>query len=236
MRNSKTISTVALITILALTAQTASADASKKESIGVASGAVVGALAGGPVGLIIGAAIGAKLGDTANSKSERIESLQGSLQASQRSAADLANGIDELSAEVEQLQRVANPELVSLMQAGIDMDLLFRTDEYALTDTTGDRLAQLAATLAGMPGVRIQLDGFADERGDAAYNHMLSEKRVEFVRNLFVASGVHPTRISTSAHGEAVAQAPDADSYALERRVSVKLFIDNAQSLASNPR
>ena len=236
MRNSKTISTVALITILALTAQTASADASKKESIGVASGAVVGALAGGPVGLIIGAAIGAKLGDTANSKSEHIESLQGSLQASQRSAADLANGIDELTAEVEQLQRVANPELVSLMQAGIDMDLLFRTDEYALTDTTGDRLAQLAATLAGMPGVRIQLDGFADERGDAAYNHMLSEKRVEFVRNLFVASGVHPTRISTSAHGEAVAQAPDADSYALERRVSVKLFIDNAQSLASNPR
>jgi outer membrane protein OmpA-like peptidoglycan-associated protein len=236
MRNSKTIATVALITILALTAQTASADASRKESIGVASGAVVGALAGGPVGLIIGAAIGGKLGDTANSKSEHIESLQGSLQASQRSAADLANGIDELTAEIEQLQRVANPELVSLMQAGIDMDLLFRTDEYALTDTTGDRLAQMAAMLAGMPGVRIQLDGFADERGDAAYNHKLSERRVEFVRNLFVASGVHPTRISTSAHGEAVAQAPDADSYALERRVSVKLFIDNAQSLASNPR
>ena len=236
MRNSKTISTVALITILALTAQTASADASKKESIGVASGAVVGALAGGPVGLIIGAAIGAKLGDKANSKSEQIESLQGSLQASQRSAADLEDGIDELSAEIEQLQRVANPELVSLMQAGIDMDLLFRTDEYALTDTTGDRLAQMAATLAGMPGVRIQLDGFADERGDAAYNHKLSEQRVEFVRNLFVASGVHPTRISTSAHGEAVAQAPDADSYALERRVSVRLFIDNAESLASNPR
>jgi len=94
----------------------------------------------------------------------------------------------------------------------------------------------MAATLAGMPGVRIQLDGFADERGDAAYNHKLSEKRVEFVRNLFVASGVHPTRISTSAHGEAVAQAPDADSYALERRVSVRLFIDNAESLASNPR
>ena len=236
MRNSKTIGTVTLITILALTAQTASADASRKESIGVASGAVVGALAGGPVGLIIGAAIGAKLGDTANSKSEHIESLQGSLQASQRSVADLAKGIDELSAEVEQLQGLANPELVSLMQAGIDMDLLFRTDEYALTDTTGGRLSQMAATLAGMPGVRIQLDGFADERGDAAYNHKLSEKRVEFVRNLFVASGVHPTRISTSAHGEAVAQAPDADSYALERRVSVKLFIDNAQSLASNPR
>jgi outer membrane protein OmpA-like peptidoglycan-associated protein len=235
MRDSTIIATVATFAILALTTQTASAAASRKENIGVGSGAIVGALAGGPVGLIIGAAIGAKLGDSANSKSERIDALQGSLQASQRSVASLESGIDELSAEVEQLQRVARPELVSLMQAGIDMDLLFRTDEFALTDTTGDRLAQMAGTLARMPGVRIQLDGFADERGDAAYNHALSQKRVEFVRNLFVASGVNPARISTSAHGEAVAQAPDADSYALERRVSVKLFIDNAPSLASNP-
>ena len=236
MRNSKTIGTATLITILVLAAQPASAEASKKENIAVASGAVVGALAGGPVGLIVGAAIGAKLGDTANRKSEKIESLQDSLQASQRSAGELADGIDELSSEVESLQGLANPELVSLMQAGIDMDLLFRTDEYALTDTTGDRLAQMAASLAGMPGVRIQLDGFADERGDAAYNHELSRKRVEFVRNLFVSSGVNSTRISTSAHGESVAQAPDVDSYALERRVSVRLFIDNAESLASNPR
>ena len=235
MRNSTLIATVATITVLALTTQPALADASRKESIGVASGAVVGAFAGGPVGLIIGAVIGAKLGDSANSKSEHIDSLQGSLQASEQSVASLENGIDELSIEVEQLQRVARPELISLMQAGIDMDL-FRTDEFALTDTTGDRLTQMAGTLAKMPGVRIQLDGFADERGDATYNHELSEKRVEFVRNLFVASGVHPTRISTSAHGEAVAETPDVDSYAFERRVSVKLFIDNAESLASNPR
>jgi outer membrane protein OmpA-like peptidoglycan-associated protein len=230
------LTTIATITILALATQTASAAASKEENIGVGSGAVVGALAGGPIGLIFGAALGAKLGDSVNRKSERIEALQGSLQISQQSVAALESGIDDLSVEIEQLQRVARPELVSLMQAGINMDLLFRTDEFALTDTTGDRLAQMAGTLASMPGVRIQLDGFADERGDAGYNHALSEKRVEFVRNLFVASGVHPTRISTSAHGESVAQAPDVDSYALERRVSVKLFIDNAESLASNPR
>jgi outer membrane protein OmpA-like peptidoglycan-associated protein len=230
------LTTIATITILALATQTASAAASKEENIGVGSGAIVGALAGGPIGLIVGAALGAKLGDSVNKKSERIEALQGSLQNSQQSVAALESGIDDLSVEIEQLQRVARPELVSLMQAGINMDLLFRTDEFALTDTTGDRLAQMAGTLASMPGVRIQLDGFADERGDAGYNHALSEKRVEFVRNLFVASGVHPTRISTSAHGESVAQAPDVDSYALERRVSVKLFIDNAESLASNPR
>lgn len=224
MRNTIITATVA---ILALFAQTASAAASREENIGVGTGAVVGALAGGPVGFIIGAAIGAKLGDSFHEKSDRIDNLQSSLQVSRES-------LDDLNAAVKQLQNIARPELVSLMQAGIDMDLLFRTDEYALTDTTGDRLAQMAGMLANMPGVRIQLDGFADERGDAEYNYALSERRVEFVRNMFITAGVHPTRISASAHGESVAQDPDVDSYALERRVSVRLFIDNAQSLASN--
>ena len=228
--------TIAIVAILALTAQTAAAASSKEENVGVGTGAVVGALAGGPFGLIIGAAFGAKIGDSIHQKSESIDNLQGSLQNSERSVARLERGVDELNAEVAHLQGIARPELVSLMQAGIDMDLLFRTDEFALTDTTGDRLAQMAASLANMPGVQIQLDGFADERGDATYNHELSAKRVDFVRELFITSGVHPTRISSSAHGERVAQSPDVDSYALERRVSVKLFIENRESLASNPR
>jgi len=233
MRNTIIIATVAT---LALGTQTAFAESTKEEGIGVGSGAVIGAFVGGPVGLIIGAAIGGIFGDSFGNKSERIESLEISLEYSEESVAKLERGVNELSGEIEQLQNIANPELVSLMQAGIDMDLLFRTDEFALTDTTGDRLTQMAASLARMPGVRIKLDGFADERGDETYNHTLSEKRVEFVRNLFISAGVHPTRISTSAHGESVAQAPDVDSYALERRVSVKLFIDNAESVASNSR
>ena len=228
--------TITLATILALGSQTASAAASKEENISVGSGAVIGVLAGGPVGLIIGAAIGAKVGETIHEKSDLIETLQVSLDDKERSVLILERNVDELSGEVASLQTIARPELVSLMQAGIDMDLLFRTDEFALTDTTGDRLAEMAGTLANMTDVRIQLDGFADERGDEIYNHELSERRVEFVRNLFINAGVHPTRISTSAHGESVAQNPDVDSYALERRVSVKLFIDGTQSVAANPR
>jgi outer membrane protein OmpA-like peptidoglycan-associated protein len=227
---------IATAAILALGTQSAMAAASKDENIGVGAGALVGALAGGPVGFIIGAAVGARLGDNAHQKSERIDTLQSSLQSSRQSVVALERDVDELNSEVQHLQSVARPELVALMQAGIDMDLLFRTDEFALTDTTGDRLAQLATSIASMPGVRIQLDGFADERGDEAYNHALSEKRVEFVRNLFIAAGVHPTRINSSAHGESVAQVQNLDSYALERRVSVRLFIDNSESLASNPR
>ena len=229
-------STIALITFLALSTQTVNAAASKEENVGIGTGAVIGVLAGGPVGFIIGAVLGAKIGDTLHNKSEEIETFEKSLQSSRRSALMLERDMTKLNSEIKYLQSVARPELVSLMQAGIDMDLLFRTDEFALTDLTGDRLMQMAGTLAAMSNVRIQLDGFADERGDSKYNLELSEKRVEFVRNMFISAGVHPARISSSAHGESVAQNPDVDSYALERRVSVKLFIDNVQSLAANSR
>lgn len=240
MRNITKVITLATLALLAApqafaATNTPTTKSSRGEAIGIGSGAVIGAAAGGPVGFIIGAAIGAKLGDTYDSKNERLGSLEGSLDGSRAKVSDLEGNIDELSDEIERLRDVARPELVSLMQAGIAMDLLFRTDEAALADTTGDRLAQLAATLASMQDIHIQLDGFADERGDEKYNFELSEKRVDFVRKQFVAAGVHPARIKIAAHGESVAQDDTTDSYALERRVSVKLFINDVPSLASNP-
>lgn len=233
---------IAVVLILAVltTSPAFAKPASKEENIGVGAGAVVGALAGGPIGLVIGAAIGAKVGDTMHQKSEAIDVLNGSLADSQQDVDTLQSGIrtlnndiDNLSAELERFEQLDRPKLINLMQAGIAMDLLFRTDEYVLADMTGGRLAELAGGLASMPDIRVQLDGFADERGDADYNLELSRKRVEFVRQQLVAAGVHPSRIGVSAHGEAPAQDDTPDSYALERRVSLKLFIDEPQSFAS---
>ncbi len=236
MRNITTaIITAALAATLSAAPALASAKASKEESIGVGSGGVIGALAGGPVGFIVGAAIGAKIGDTFHQKNAQLDDLQASLVASRNSVASLENDMDRLGREIGRLNELARPELVELMQAGINMDLLFRTDEFALTDSTGDRLARLATSLASMPDIRVQLDGFADERGDAQYNYELSEKRVDFVRGLFVTAGVHPERIRVKAHGESVAQDASSDSLALERRVSVRLFIDDTPSVAANP-
>ena len=231
----KTISAIATLATLGLfvLGSVAEAGPSRKESIGVGTGAVVGAAAGGPVGLIIGAAIGAKIGDTLHRKDTEIESLSTSLGASRSrvsslelDVSELDANIDVLNAELERMQRVARPEVVSLLQAGIATDLLFRTDEAVLADTTGIRLNELATTLATMPDIRVQLDGFADERGDEAYNQTLSENRVAFVRDQLVAAGVDGSRISIAAHGESPAQDDSVDSFALERRVSLTLFIE----------
>jgi outer membrane protein OmpA-like peptidoglycan-associated protein len=234
MRNT-IIVVVTAASILFATPSQAAGKASRQENIGVGSGAVIGALAGGPVGLVIGAALGAKVGHTMHEKNQQIVRLQESVADSHEAVASLEGNIDTLSREIERLQNVARPELVSLLQAGIAMDLLFRTDEAVLVDVTGDRLAQLAGTLVEMPDIQIKLDGFADARGDADYNLALSERRVQFIRDQFVAAGVDPSRINVSAHGESPAQDESLDSYALERKVSIKLFIDEQPSMASNP-
>jgi outer membrane protein OmpA-like peptidoglycan-associated protein len=229
---------LALITAPAMAGQ----GASKEESIGVGTGAAVGAILGGPVGFLVGAAIGAKVGDEFKKKNDNVDSLAGSLDGTRQRIADLEqnidalNGdIDDLGGEMQHLQAVARPELVDLMQVGIEMDLLFRTDEHVLVDTTGSRLQNLATSLASMPDIHVQLDGFADERGDAAYNQKLSLRRVDHVRQYLIDNGVEESRITTVAHGESPAIDATTDSFALERRVSMTLYIEDAPSFAANP-
>ena len=233
MRN--TISAIALLGMVTMLPAAALASPSKEESIGVGSGAVIGAVAGGPVGFIVGAAVGAKIGDSFHRKNEKIDTLSVSLDRSQDQVHRLDTDIDALGSELERLQGIARPEVMSLLEAGIEMDLLFRTDEAALSESTEGRLDSLAETLASMPDVRVRLDGFADERGDETYNQALSGKRVEYVRSRLLAAGVDSARISAAAHGESPASEQSADSYALERRVSLTLFVDDTPSLAANP-
>ncbi len=230
----KTLSLISCISLISA-APVFAAEPSKQEKIGIGSGAVVGAIIGGPVGFMIGGAIGAKLGDSMHQKNQSIDELSVSLRQSNSDLRTLNASYDSVNGELEHMQRVARPELVSMLEAGIAMDLLFRTDEHVLADTTGDRLASLGSTLATMTDIRVRLDGFADERGDETYNYNLSTQRVEFVRDQLIAAGIHPSRIQISAHGEAPAQDASVDSYALERRVSLTVFIDDPQSVAQLP-
>jgi outer membrane protein OmpA-like peptidoglycan-associated protein len=235
---------VALAVLAALAAGPASAETrtSKEEATGVGIGATVGAFAGGPVGFIVGAAAGAWLGDNFSRKKQEVEALSGSLDEAESRLVDLELQVDRMGderqrtdSELARLRALAKPELLGLLQTGIEMDLLFRTDEYVLADTTGSRLTQLATTLATLPDVYIQVDGFADERGDAGYNQALSTRRADHVRDVLTAAGVTPARIKVAAHGESPAIDGSIDSYALDRRVSLTLYVEDSASFASNP-
>lgn len=232
-------SAIVASTLVAVPAQ---AKASKEETIGVGAGALVGAAAGGPVGFIIGAAIGATIGDGFHRKNERIDTLSADLDASHETISDLEldiaslnRDIDAMADDLAHMQRVSYPELTRLLEAGVAMDLPFRTDEHVLPESTTERFTSLGEKLATMPNVQVRLDGFADQRGASEYNQALSEKRVAGVRELLLAAGVSPERITTAAHGETELTDPSPDSLALERRVSVTLSLAGEASFAANP-
>ena len=233
---------IGIIASLATGAAFAADKASREETVGVGAGVVIGAVAGGPVGAIFGAAIGAKLGDSFHRRGEKVDALSTDLRSSraqierlEKDVSVLAKDNDTLGEDLRELQAVARPEFLSLLQAGIEMDLLFRTDEHVLRDSTGERLRAMAATLASMKHVHIKLDGFADERGDSAYNPKLSRLRAEYVRDVLVNSGIPAERIELTAHGESDSADDSVDSYALERKVSMTLFVRESPSFASNP-
>ena len=231
-----------IIACFAVSSAFAADSASREENVGVGSGVVIGAVVGGPVGAILGGAIGAKLGDVFARRKEQVVALSGDLDGSrarvrelQQNVVALNGDVDALGGDLERMRSVARPELLSLLQAGIEMDLLFRTDEHVLVESTDQRLNDLAASLAAMPDVFVKLDGYADERGDANYNHDLSIRRVEHVRDVLIANGVPENRIQLDAHGETPSTDSNVDSYALERKVSLILFIDESPSFAANP-
>ena len=240
MRN-KFLATSILACLIATPAM-ADSGSSKKESIGIGVGGVIGAVAGGPVGFIVGAAFGAKIGDEFHQKDTEVTVLSDSLANSkamisllETSVDGLNSDLDALGSDLQRMRASARPELITLMQAGIEMDLLFRTDEDELGVSTGSKLQVLATSLSTMPGIYIRLDGFADERGDTAYNQRLSARRAEYVRNILIANGVAESRITLAAHGESPAADDNIDSFALERKVSLTLFVEETPSFASNP-
>ena len=149
-------------------------------------------------------------------------------------------------------------ELLAFAEAAVTGASLDGPRSALIASVGMDGAAQAAATVAAFSGlvrvadgtgipideglasasaeIRVQLDGFADERGDEAYNQKLSERRVQHVYTLLVAAGVDQDRIRVLAHGERQAADKTPDDFALQRKVSLKLYLeDEAHSFAANP-
>lgn len=224
-------------------ASTAFADTTSSEELtGIGSGALVGGLVGGPVGAIIGGIVGVKIGDEFHQRNENIDDLQVSLSDEQQRSKVLSADVSRMQREIHSkeaytrtLEDQQRPELVAMFNAGIAMDLLFKTDETVLTETTVHRLNQLAAMIANDDSLYIQLDGYADVRGDEDYNYTLSANRAAFVQELLVTAGVPESRISVNAFGESAAGDETIDSLALERRVTLTIYSDESAAMASLP-
>jgi peptidoglycan-associated lipoprotein len=83
-----------------------------------------------------------------------------------------------------------------------------------------DRLSSDAAKLKELTAARLTVEGHCDERGTAAYNMALGERRAAAVREYLAALGVPTERIQTISYGKErpFAQGHDEEAWQQNRR------------------
>lgn len=98
--------------------------------------------------------------------------------------------------------------------------IFFDFDQFNVDAEDMAILQSQAAWLARNPGVRVTLEGHADERGTRDYNIALGERRANSAKNYLATLGVDPGRIDVISYGKErpAAVGSDEAAYAKNRR------------------
>ncbi|HVO51696.1 MAG TPA: peptidoglycan-associated lipoprotein Pal [Thermoanaerobaculia bacterium] len=99
-------------------------------------------------------------------------------------------------------------------------DAFFEFDRYAIEASQRDALAGDATWLKAHPTVKATIEGHCDERGTAAYNMALGERRASAARDYLASLGVEAGRLKTISYGKErpFATGHDEASWAQNRR------------------
>lgn len=81
-------------------------------------------------------------------------------------------------------------------------DIFFDFNSWIIKGNFVGVLEQDAKYLISKPGLKVQIEGHADERGTNEYNLALGERRAKSTMNFLVDMGVGPERISIITYGE----------------------------------
>jgi outer membrane protein OmpA-like peptidoglycan-associated protein len=201
--------------------QAKSKSAPAEENIGFFSGLAIGAVAGGPIGAVAGGITGALLGEHLHKQKVANRELAASLSGSNADKAKLTQTVLQLDGSLDHARELT-------------MNIAFRTGDAHLTAQDIDQLTTLGQLASGISGVKIQVSGYADPRGDKVDNTALSMDRAESVAAVLTNTGLKEDQLVVEALGaKDAARTGNLDDYAFERRVSVRLI--SAAAAAAGP-
>lgn len=104
-------------------------------------------------------------------------------------------------------------------RAGSDT-IYFNTDKYEIDDAGRATLDAQAAWLAANAGVKVTIEGHADERGTREFNLALGDRRANAAKNHLAAKGVDAARMTVVSWGKErpAAAGSDEAAWAQNRR------------------
>ena len=102
--------------------------------------------------------------------------------------------------------------------------LYFETNKADIKPKYYPILEEVITVLNKNPQMRVEIQGHTDNRGAAAYNMTLSDKRAESVKNYLAEKGIASWRLSSKGYGltQPAATNATAEGRAMNRRVQLK--------------
>jgi peptidoglycan-associated lipoprotein len=80
--------------------------------------------------------------------------------------------------------------------------VFFAFDRSDITPESQQTLQRQAEWLQRYPNVTVTIEGHCDERGTREYNLALGERRANAAKQVLIAAGVSPSRVSTISYGK----------------------------------
>ena len=107
----------------------------------------------------------------------------------------------------------------------IDLHITFANDSSVVPASADNILNKYAEFLKNNPYYSAKIVGYTDDRGSAAYNQKLSERRAKAVMNALIERGVNPAQLSAIGMGELnpVASNDTPEGRAQNRRIEAEL-------------
>jgi len=98
----------------------------------------------------------------------------------------------------------------------------FNSSDLQLPATAQLKVLQSALTSDALTKDRFLIAGHTDAKGNAQYNHQLSQRRAEAVRRYLIANGVAASRLDAVGKGADELLTPDRPEDAANRRVEIR--------------
>jgi outer membrane protein OmpA-like peptidoglycan-associated protein len=104
-------------------------------------------------------------------------------------------------------------------------DVLFDFNQATLKPGAKLRLAKVSGIILAYPDLKLEIDGFTDNKGTPQYNMTLSDKRAKAVSDFLIGQGVGSDAVNTKGFGEANPVASNANPAGRQQNRRVELVV-----------